>query len=103
MPEKRLERLQEAFVARGTTTAAETPRDRLWTAVIVLSVILVLVGLVNFALWRAVLDVQRFQEDGKQRGYETRAVACSNMAQDGKDLPDPCLQPEVAALYDLSP
>lgn len=94
---------QEALEAYGTSSAAVTGRDHLTNAVIALTVVAVLLVVTGWALWMQVDDVREFQREGRDRTYESRAVACSNLAQDGQDLPPPCLMPEVTAHYDPTP
>lgn len=94
---------EEAVAAYGTRQPRETPRDRLWSVVLVLAIVVFLGGLVDLLQYFQVEEVQRFQREGRERTYETRAVACAGLLAEGVDLPPPCLIPEVAAYYDLTP
>jgi hypothetical protein len=100
---KRETKAAEAVASYGERTGTETPTDRLRNAVVVLCVLVALAGLVSMLLYFAIQDVQTFQEEGRIRGFESRAVACSTLAQNGQELPPPCLIPEVTKHYDTTP
>lgn len=94
---------EEALAAYGTRQPRETPRDRLWAAVLILCVLVALGGLVDLLQFVQVENVQRFQREGRERTYESRAVACAGLVVEGIELPPPCLVPEVVAHYDPTP
>lgn len=45
-------------------------------------------------------DVRESQDDGKARGYATRATACRVQVALGLSLDESCREPEVVAYYD---
>lgn len=66
--------------------------------------VLTVVLLVLFALLLAVFmrmgEIQRFQAEGRERGFQSRAVDCRTILLLGAELRDACLLPEVTAYYD---
>lgn len=86
---------QEALDSYRDRSPAETPRDRLWTAVVVLGILTVVSGAVNLLLYLQVLE-------SSQEGQENRAVSCQVLvALDVALDPDgPCFDPAVLRHYD---
>ena len=89
---------EEALAHYGKRSKIE-PKDRirnLVAAVVVAFIALAVGAAVDTLQWVKIRDVQ-------DQTIENRAVACSNLVQDGQTLPPPCLDPEVLQHYDRTP
>lgn len=80
----------------------QEPKDRIWSAIIVLTFIAIGVGFISFVSWRSSEEGNSLTREGQQIGFQRGAVDCLTTVIDNDrnfDIPDYCRRTEVILWY----